>query len=705
VDDTAALQRRLDGLVTGDLAGLRAAYLAGPGPHDFDGFLGWLHERGDLPSRHYTRLLTGDTVELTLGAEATLLLGANASTVALPVASVERDAPARPEAAGAGRGAGLAAVAPGDSRYVVMGRLGRGGMGEVLAARDRVLRRVVAFKQLLPEAAGRQQVVDRFLAEAQITAQLDHPNVIHIYGLEVTANGDLGYAMKLIQGRELADIIAASRAEALGEPGAEGASPLGERLEVFVKMCDAVAYAHAKGVIHRDLKPANVMVGAYGEVYVVDWGIARLVGDRDGRDEEGLVELADLSGERADDTSRTRVGQALGTPLYMSPEQARGLNADLTAQSDIFTLGLILQELVTLERARQGGSLAEVILAAAEGHRVQARRVDKGKLPRELLGIIDKATAREPEARYASASALADDVQAYLRGEAVTASPDTRLQRWARWLSKHRGTTFGALAFTGVVLPLLAAIAWFIAHDANVEAAREREARIGATVSDVAAQSRALDAELMAYEAAIRELVGAAGTLGATDSPPPAEVRELDARLRGLTVTGTEGHDIAGLAVWLPSVTLGHPVPPGARPAAGTYQVNAWALADDAPVLRKHRDVRLADGTTVGLARLDVPLATLEEDLHMPGVPALAAALLVDGDRVVARWLAPDSDGAAVDAAVRLGAAGGPLASVPVGAGGFLEPPGTPWLVVYEPVHRTGWRYLAIFDLEALLAR
>jgi serine/threonine-protein kinase len=231
-------------------------------------------------------------------------------------------------------------------------------MGTIRVARDEILHRTVAWKTILPELAEEPGIVRRFVAEAQITAQLEHPNIVPVYGLRITRGGSLSYAMKLIDGHTLAQQLREAESTPPTDPGAE----LARRLEVLLRVCDAVAFAHDRGVVHRDLKPANVMIGALGEVYVLDWGVARLLGAPD---------------------DALHAGQPIGTPRYMAPEQARGEAAGPAA--DQFALGAMLREIA-------------------------------GVLPSEASArVIARATAASVEERYPSVLAFAEDVRALSR--------------------------------------------------------------------------------------------------------------------------------------------------------------------------------------------------------------------------------------------------------------------------------------------------
>ncbi|HEX4478554.1 MAG TPA: protein kinase [Polyangiaceae bacterium] len=278
----------------------------------------------------------------------------------------------------------------------IFSELARGGMGRIHPATDRNLLRHVALKRLDRELAAEQFYRDGFIAEAQITGQLEHPNIVPVHELSVDDRGVPYFTMKLVQG--------ASFDRWLKDP----ARPLGstdrlqEGLEIFIKICDAVAYAHHRGVIHRDLKPENVMVAGFGQVYLMDWGLARLTKTRPASGTDSQMEAPG----------------AVGTPSYMAPEQARGNPKEMDERSDVFGLGAVLYEIVsgktpygqyddpekTMRQARRG---AIVPIDVATANVAVAKR---------LRDIVAKATAPKPEHRYASVVELQRDVVSFLRG-------------------------------------------------------------------------------------------------------------------------------------------------------------------------------------------------------------------------------------------------------------------------------------------------
>jgi len=290
-----------------------------------------------------------------------------------------------------------------NGRFHDEGQVGHGGRSVVHMIFDRTLLRHSAMKLLAaglkPFAADRQ----RFIEEAQIAAQLDHPNVVPIHELSITDRGDLYFTMKLIEGQTMATMLEAID----NQPRTfEIVVPF---LEALVKVCDAVAFAHSRGVIHRDIKPGNIMVGSFGQVYLVDWGMALLL---DGRTDVSI-------GGDGKRQSLDQQGEAIGTPEYMSPEQAYGLHDETDERSDVFAIGATLYHVLTGQGPYSGlADDAEATIQFAQGCEIRPaeRFAAAARLPRSLSRIAMKAMSADPADRYPSATALKDDLLGQLRG-------------------------------------------------------------------------------------------------------------------------------------------------------------------------------------------------------------------------------------------------------------------------------------------------
>jgi eukaryotic-like serine/threonine-protein kinase len=280
------------------------------------------------------------------------------------------------------------------TRYEIVEPLGRGGMGAVYLANDRELCRQVALKVLAAPHADADAAA-RLQREARVIAQLEHPGIVPVHDVGTLVDGRLYYAMKLVRGRRL-------------DAHVDAATPLAERLRIFERVCEAVAFAHAHGVVHRDLKPANVMVGAFGEVLVMDWGLAKVRGD-------SPLPAASASG--ASVPGETAFGTVLGTPGFMAPEQAGGDVDRIDERSDVWSLGATLRFLV-------GPSP-----------------------PAPLTSIVRRATQVDPAARYASVDELRRDVARFLAHERVLAHPESALVRVGRVASKYRVAIVLILAY------------------------------------------------------------------------------------------------------------------------------------------------------------------------------------------------------------------------------------------------------------------
>ena len=300
------------------------------------------------------------------------------------------------------------------TRYRLLERIARGGMGVVYAAQDENLQRRVALKVLdVPGTDG--DLANRLVREARVLAALEHPGIVPVHDVGTLADGRVFYTMKFVEGQRLDKYI-------------ESVTSIPDRLRLFLRICDAVAFAHARGVLHRDLKPANIMVGPFGEVLVMDWGLAKILRSVDSNaaqaaDPDATIfeepKQSALSGDSTEISVVTGHGTILGTPGYMSPEQARGDVELLDARSDIFSLGALLRFILTGNP--ESGSTPGAV------------RIDKS-----LSAICAKATAASPAECYPDVQEMALDISRYLDGLAVGAHKETLLEKAGRFYRRYR---------------------------------------------------------------------------------------------------------------------------------------------------------------------------------------------------------------------------------------------------------------------------
>lgn len=306
------------------------------------------------------------------------------------------------------------------TRYVAIEKIGQGGMGSVYRARDRELDRDVALK-VLTDWPENREARSRMVAEARITARLEHPGIVPVHDAGVLPDGRFYYAMKLIRGNRLDEQVGPT-------------TGLTERLDLFLRVCDAVAFAHAHGIIHRDLKPQNIMVGPFGEVLVMDWGVAKQLGVSMPSAQSGVA-------VGSDGASQTAVGAVVGTPGYMAPEQAAGIADLLDERADIYALGSILYFLLT----NQAPNFEPAPTGPGRAITPTARFANS--VPRPLQAICLKALAPDREARYSAVSDFATDVADFLARRRVRAYPEGVLGTIFRWGRTYRTVLTLLLAY------------------------------------------------------------------------------------------------------------------------------------------------------------------------------------------------------------------------------------------------------------------
>jgi WD40 repeat protein/serine/threonine protein kinase len=340
-----------------------------------------------------------------------------------------------------------------DSRFSILRPHARGGLGQISVALDGELNREVALKELRPERADDVASRARFLLEAEVTGRLEHPGVVPVYALGWNARGQPFYAMRLVKGENLKEAIEHfhSRQAAEGGDARQWNLALRQLLNRFIAVCNVIAYAHSRGVIHRDLKPANILLGPYGETLAVDWGLAKVVGRGEQTAHAGAVE-ATLQPASGSGLSETLPGTALGTPAYMSPEQAEGRLEQVGPLSDIYSLGATLYCLLTGKPPFGETDVGEALRRVQQGDFPPPRAV-RQTIPHGLEAISLKALALKPEERYPSARALADEIERWLADEPVSVCREPISVRLTRWGRRHRtlATSIGVRLITTVV--------------------------------------------------------------------------------------------------------------------------------------------------------------------------------------------------------------------------------------------------------------
>jgi serine/threonine-protein kinase len=356
-----------------------------------------------------------------------------------------------------------------EGRFQIVRLHDRGALGEVYVARDQQLHRIVALKRIqLAHAVDREKCA-RFVVEAEITGGLEHPGIVPVYGLGTYDDGRPFYAMRFIRGDNLKAAIELFHREEPGRSPGARALALQKLLRRFLDVCNAIAYAHSRGVLHRDLKPGNIMLGKFGETLVVDWGLAKSLGRPEAAPAATLDERT-LVPESGSDLRGTELGARLGTPAYMSPEQAAGRIGELGPASDVYSLGATLYCLLTGKAPFEDRDIAELLRKVERGNFLVPRKI-KGWIDPALEAICLKAMSTDQDRRYHTPRALADDVEHWLADEPVSAWREPIRRRLRRSGRRHR------LLVTVLAATLIVAVAALAVGNLLVARQRDRAER------------------------------------------------------------------------------------------------------------------------------------------------------------------------------------------------------------------------------------
>jgi len=411
-------------------------------------------------------------------------------------------------------------------RYSVVREIARGGMGKVIEVEDNDLRRTVALKVLRKEMLDRKDLVERFLEEAQITGQLEHPNIVPVHEIGVDGRGNLYFTMKLVEGEDLSSILKRMRKN---DPGADKAYPVSRLVDIFIKICEGIAFAHSKGVIHRDLKPANVMVGRFGEVQIMDWGVAKIVGRK-----EDTADRVVVSDRQDDDANRTMAGSILGTPSYMSPEQARGEVNYMGPSSDIFSLGVILYELLALKTPWTAQTSAQVLDQVKNFNPEPPSKMSPDrKIPPELEQLALKCIEKMPHKRIQTVQELVENLRSWQEGRTLAAVEYSMAQLLTKWIARNKVAVLTSVAVLAALI-IGVVVTYNRVKQGEVDRANER---VIAAVATLKQAQTALDKT--EFDEAVRLASQVQGDLRSALEVMPDDKKAQDAQQEAFIVAST----------------------------------------------------------------------------------------------------------------------------------------------------------------------
>lgn len=360
-----------------------------------------------------------------------------------------------------------------NKKYVRLEKIGQGATCHVYKARDEDFQRYVAMKIFIESEQLAGDALERFLEEAQITSQLQHPNIVPIHDLGIDEIGRIFFTMKWVQGETLATHLS-KRSEKKFEKKSESLKKnktlpqktpedvkqnILSLLHLFLKICDGIAYAHSRHVIHRDLKPENIMVGEFGETLIMDWGIAYVLGREDKHFKDLKLAISQIQNNETS-SRRTLVGSVFGTLSYMPPEQARGDLEHVDVRSDVFSLGAILYEILTETPPYKPKSVIEMLIQASKAEIEAPEKRTKAFVPAELSAICMKALSAKPAFRYQQVQHLSEDIRRYLEGRSVSAKSDNIVEKTIKWTKRHKAATTSMITAFVFVLLFFFSYAW-----------------------------------------------------------------------------------------------------------------------------------------------------------------------------------------------------------------------------------------------------
>ncbi len=460
----------------------------------------------------------------------------------------------------------LSAQSPESARYEAKREIARGGMGAILEVWDGELRRTLAMKVVLTsrqpssDDSDSEGIIERrlsrFLEEAQITGQLDHPGIVPVHDIGLDDQGRVYFTMQLIDGLDLRRVFELARLQKDGWTEKRVVS-------VLIRVCEAMAFAHSKGVVHRDLKPANIMVGRFGEAYVMDWGLAKVLGREDVHDIRIAEEKKDEESRRVktdrsdsdtgtDAALKTMDGDVVGTPAYMAPEQARGRLEEISIQSDVYSMGAMLYHLLSGHMPYEplGEKVpAHTILEAVRNAPPWPLQQLNPDVDSELAAICEKSMSREAPQRYGDMMALAGDLTAWVEGRGVGAYTTGVLYETRKWIARNKTASAALGALLGLILLSISLFIW--QQQRNLGKVEEKSSELEIALGEV---SKAQEEALANFEAAQRsEKEKEAEADRALRESEKA--REAADRAAKLTAEATEQTQLALAAAYRLSVT------------------------------------------------------------------------------------------------------------------------------------------------------